>query len=236
MCVKMCYNAFMDMDFIFSTTEEQVMQGLAKYRDSLNQQLTVLDNLMQQEAISEASVNHFFTSDVASTEAIAYAIRQNLGVTYTDILPERIAEYGTFSIAKEGDCYHFIMDRLLQKRITNLKVKSNAHSAIHASIMANYKYNLIQCKKEVDIRRFNEPVWLVFIHHYKNAREMRDFDNFEYKTFIDTVIVGGGFVYDDAPQYISHLSCSCKGDQKTYTEAFIGPLESIIEIKGEVFI
>ena len=234
LCVNLCYNARMDMDFKFSTTEEHVQVQLEKYRQSLNNQIQKIENLLGEPTLSAERVCSFFTDEVASSEAIAYSLRQGIGVSYSDILPERIIEYGSFVMLRECGCYHFVMDRLLQKRITNLKVKSDSYSSIRSAVMANYKYNLIQCKKHVDVVRFNEPVWLVFIHHYKSNREVRDFDNFEYKAFIDTVIVDGGFVYDDAPQYISHLSCSCMKDQKSYTEVFLGPLESIIEIKGEV--
>ena len=224
----------MDMDILFSQTGEQVRDQLINYRESLKKQLHSLEGILGDDPICSSQVYDLFTNEVAATEAKAYEIRQGIGVSYTDILPEQLASYGTFSITEANGCYHIVFDRLLQKRITNLNVKSDSYIAVKEAVIANYKYNLIKNRKNISIQRFECPIWLVFRHHYKSERESRDYDNFEYKTFIDTVIVGGGFVYDDSPHYISHLSCSCYKDQQSYTEVFVGPLESILKIKGDI--
>ncbi len=140
-----------------------------------------------------------------------------------------------FELKCENDIYTATLETLLPVRYDfskNITSKDKSLALFNAETnfwKESFKISLAMAS-DVSVKKF-DTLSVLFVHYYDGKCKKRDFDNFEYKYFIDTVLVNGGFLTDDNPKFLKTIySVSEKTVDKSFTRIFWGKPNDILKI------
>ena len=128
-----------------------------------------------------------------------------------------------FSIEEQDCIFHAILDQLIEKRYRLNDARDNLAAYFETINYWHNSYWISLMKGNVEPRNLGS-VLIIFVHHYKKKNQIKDLDNFEYKNFIDTVLVQGGFIKDDNPNCLKTIYTSLVEETtgESYTEVYWG--------------
>jgi hypothetical protein len=201
---------------------------LEAYSRALQEELDALNRLKSRD-ISADDVIDFERKFTHKSWAENLSLLNSLEIgDDNELLFPEGSELISFDITEEYGIYHLKADRLIYKNPAIYDDKF-LWTQNKKKITSLYRLAMLKATNKTQIQPFTEPVMVLFVQHFENKKEFIDLDNFSTKVFIDTVLVKGGLINDDSPDFITELSvANCKSD-KSFTEVFIGSKEKILE-------
>ncbi len=202
--------------------EMKTKQLLEDYEKALKEELFEIGKLKHKEELAPEELILFEHLYTHKTWEKNLDLLNSLNIDDdTEMLFPESNELISFDISKEDNMYHIVCDRLLYKNPAVYDDKF-VWTQNKKKIVTAYRLALMKATNKIRISAFTEPIMVLFVQNFKNRKDYRDIDNFSSKVFIDTVIVKGGFIADDSPEFITALSIANINSDKTFSEVFIG--------------
>lgn len=222
----------MSEKYYFNGTEDNSLEDLLRnYLTMLNEEVSCLADFFENGGSVERLLEIEKDKSIKAHD-YQYRILRNIGV----INPDRelpFSSMGSFHIEEDGELIHFVFDELLPPKLElEYNIPSKKQKYLRDQLVSDYYSSLIRESSHLSNDVYDgKPKALLFINHFKGKSAVRDLDNFEYKYFIDSVIVGGGFIPDDNPNYLVLLSIRSKeNSDKSYTEAVLGDVSEVLRL------
>ena len=200
---------------------------LKSVEESVKKLLSKIEQMIDDyKAIDPDELGKSLLSMVSLAESIISKIRtipMQFGFPYKKHVDDIVREYADVKLEYMDDnILHIIMPALLPKFKTvgnevNTTLFRNTYQMAFEKFFVNRRYN-----------PYNEPVVVIFYHHYRRGVLPRDHDNMETKAILD--VIATFTLPSDNPHWVETYSLSGDAEEESYTEIFVVPESHFTEL------